>query len=142
MTRRLRHIVYLRLMLALGLLALSGDLAVPALAATLRAGFSVAMPCHSTSAEPAADVHADAAPHASAAQGPGAHADPPQSPGSGTTELPQHLCCVLAGLVLAPGSERADPVPAPRLSAWDEQALPAPSGRALPVPRPPPRPLS
>lgn len=128
MTRMIRFPLLSRLLLALALLALGGELAAPAFATALSAGRD--MPCHEQMKAPlhGADAHM-------AAGGEHRHGNAPQ-PAVG------HLCCALACLVIAPAGEGPILSPARRLAAWDGPAASALTGLALPIPVPPPRTIS
>jgi hypothetical protein len=61
---------------------------------------------------------------------------------SGPQPTVGHLCCVLACLVIAPAGQGPLISPARRFAAWDGTAAYPLTGRALPIPVPPPRTLS
>lgn len=125
MMRIVRFSLLSRLLLALALLALGGGLVAPAFATALSAGRD--MPCHEQMTRP---LHGPAVLDAVAN---GHRHDTAPQPTVG------HLCCALACLVIAPVGQGPEVSPARRLAAWHGPAANALTGRALPIPVPPPR---
>lgn len=134
MTRLLRLVLLVRLALALGLLAMCGEMAAPAMAGVLRsASPALGMPCHGT----AASVEVGGSRHP--ADGLHATRSLPEGGSSDQSKAPKNLCCALACLVMAPGPARADPVPGSLRLAWVRLVVEVPVGQAPSVPLPPPR---
>lgn len=131
--RTVRFPLLSRLLLVLALLALGGELAVPAFAGAL--GARSRAPCHE---QALAHEQTSAREQVSAQR---RERDPHHHDRVPLTVM-AHPCCALACLLVAPVGEGPATVVAPRRPAWTGLAVLPLAGLTLPIPVPPPRSFS